>query len=47
MKTRLIIAIMAFCMIAGQFTISAQNHGQQGMPDPEQMVQFAADRMAK
>lgn len=45
MKTRLIIA-MAICMIAGQLTINAQNYGQ-GRPDPQQMVQFAADRMAK
>ena len=45
MKTRLIIA-MTICMIAGQLTINAQNYGQ-GRPDPQQMVQFAADRMAK
>lgn len=45
MKTRLVIAL-AICMIAGQFTINAQNYGQ-GRPDPEQMAQFAADRMAK
>lgn len=45
MKTRLVIAL-AICMLAGQFSINAQNYGH-GRPDPEQMVQFAADRMAK
>lgn len=45
MKTRLVIAL-AICMIAGQFTSNAQGYGQGGF-DPEQIIQFATDRMSK
>lgn len=43
---RLTFIIIAICMIAGQMSVNAQNHGQ-NRPDPEKMVQMAADRMAK
>ncbi len=45
MKTRLIFAFAAF-ILAGWLNINAQAP-QQGRPDPQQMVQMAADRMAK
>lgn len=43
---RIIITFFTICILAGQYTIQAQNYGQ-GRPDPEQMTQFAVDRMVK
>ena len=45
MKTRLILALAAF-ILAGWLNINAQAP-QQGRPDAQQIVQMAADRMAK
>lgn len=43
---RILLTILAICMFAGYYTINAQSQ-RQGRPDPEQMTQFAVDRMAK
>lgn len=43
---RITLIIFAICIFAGQHTINAQSQGHK-RPDPEQMTQFAVDRMAK